>query len=103
MSGSHPLDSEQHLLSPPATAAPPDSPDTSTALPNQVVVQPTQDQSEPPASTDMPALRSRDEFLMVGVTAIPPTPELCSICTEPMSSDIVKINACSHPSTPSVS
>jgi hypothetical protein len=46
---------------------------------------------------DMPILRSRNEFLMTGVMPVSPMPDSnCSICTEPLASDVVKMVACGH-------
>ncbi|KAH3951440.1 hypothetical protein HBH70_092470 [Parastagonospora nodorum] len=46
---------------------------------------------------DMPTLRSRNELLITGVMPVPPMPDSnCSICTEPLASDVVKMVACGH-------
>ena len=46
---------------------------------------------------NVPTLRSRNEFLMTGVIPVSPIPDSdCSICTEPLASDVVKMVACGH-------
>jgi hypothetical protein len=45
-----------------------------------------------------PTLRSRSERLITSVLSSEPVPsEECTVCTEPLEEDVVKLMACNHP------
>ncbi|KAL5119820.1 hypothetical protein ACEQ8H_002181 [Pleosporales sp. CAS-2024a] len=47
-------------------------------------------------TSEIPALRSRTEFFLTGVTPTGASDENCSICTEALHHDVVKLISCGH-------
>ncbi|KAF3009950.1 hypothetical protein E8E13_011143 [Curvularia kusanoi] len=50
----------------------------------------------PSSLNNAPALRSRDEFLMTGVTSVPAQSGDCTTCLEPLTTDVVQLSKCGH-------
>lgn len=87
---------------PPIRMALPQAPQAVPGAPNddptpQNNTQALSGQSEIPSSLNSTSvLRSRDEFLMIGVNSVPAQPGDCTTCLEPLTTDVVQLAKCGH-------